>query len=239
MIEIKTFAHDLLPCREIETKEGPIRIYKTPDGDFPSMTSILSQLDDGGINAWIEYVGKEEADRIVKESITRGNCLHELSEDYLLNRFSRDKVKGQGGILFNRAKHLLDKIQIVHAIEYPLWSKSMRYAGRADGIVKVNNELSILDHKNSRKRIDLKKSSTRKKLFGYMLQCTGYSLALYEQTGMFASHGHLIISDMETLSSQEFRFKINNELINELDILIRSFYAKDEDILKQSMYFSL
>jgi len=233
----KTFEHDLFQLDEIETIEGEIRLYKTPFGNYPSMTSLLKQLDDGGITAWKERVGEEEAMRIQVESTTRGNKLHQLCEDYLMNKLIRTDITGQGGLLFNRAKGILDGITVVHGVEVPLYSTSGRYAGRTDGIVTINNKLTILDHKNSRRKIDFTKSYARKKIFEYMVQCTGYSRALCEMTGKFAEQGMLVISNMETLTSESITFPISIDLINELDILINGYYNAGN--IKSSLYYSL
>lgn len=238
MLGIKKFKHDLIDLPDMAVIEGDVRLYDTPAGKFPSMTSLLKGLDDGGIDDWVKRVGQEEADRVVREAVARGNQLHKLSEDYLLNRFSRDSATGQGGVLFNRAKRHLDKIDVVRGIEVALYSPTGRYAGRADGIVEVDGKLTILDHKNSRRAIDLKKSYARKKIFGYMVQCTGYSRALYEMTGLFASQGMLIVSDMERQQSHPITFNIGTDLINELDIIIEAYY-NDPMIIKRSMYYSL
>lgn len=237
MLAIKQFEHNLLDLPEMETEEGEIRYYLTPHGKFPSMTTLLKALDDGGIDDWIKFVGVEEADKILRQAIKRGNTLHQLSEDYLLNRFDRSKVTDQGGMLFNRAKRHLDTISVVRGIEVPLYSKTGRYAGRADGIVEINNILTILDHKNSRRAINLDKSYARQKIFSYMLQCTGYARALYEMTGLHAKQGMLIISDMEKLTSNTITFKIGIDLVEELDIIIDAYYNSRD--IKESMYFKL
>lgn len=239
MLSIKKFEHNIIDLPDMNVIEGDIRLYETPVGKFPSMTSLLQLLDDGGIDEWRARVGVDEADKIVRSAVARGNQLHKLSEDYLLNRFDRESdAFGQGRVLFNRAKKHLDTIDVVRGIEVALYSPTGRYAGRADGIVEVQGHVTILDHKNSRRKIDLNKSYARKKIFGYMVQCAGYSRALYEMTGIFAPYGMLIISDIETTQSHVIRFKIGDDLLNELDIIIDAYY-NDRKSISRSMYFSL
>ena len=49
-------------------KDGK-RYYVTPDGNsYPSITSILSQQENLGLQAWKEKVGEKEAKRISKEA---------------------------------------------------------------------------------------------------------------------------------------------------------------------------
>ena len=60
------------------------RTYMTPDGDFPSMTTILGKTSDNQVwlQKWRERVGEEEADRISKEATDRGTLVHEYAEKY-------------------------------------------------------------------------------------------------------------------------------------------------------------
>jgi len=215
-LKFKTFPWAGEHFDEIETIEGSPRLYLTPEGNFPSMTSILSVLDDGGLDGWIKRVGKEEADRICQEATDRGNELHDTNELYLRNELDRSMIKGQGGILFNRVKPYLDQIQMVVACEVALYSKQYQYAGRTDAIGIIDDKLMIIDHKNSRRPIDLTKPYARKKIFKYMVQITGYKQALYEMKGLDATHGCLIVGNHLTSTSDRFIFEIDELLLNEM-----------------------
>jgi genome maintenance exonuclease 1 len=138
-----------------EVIEGSPRIYCTPSGKFPSMTSILAVITDkeDGLAKWRERVGAEEADRITNEAGARGNDLHEYNEKYLLNQLDRSELKGQAKLLFNRVKRYLDEVEATIATEVPLWNADDQYAGCVDAIVMMNQHLTILDHKNSRKHL--------------------------------------------------------------------------------------
>jgi hypothetical protein len=227
-LKFKQFKWADIKFDEIETIEstepGQPRIYKTPVGDFPSMTSILSILDDGGLDGWIARVGKEEADRICQEAADRGNELHDINELYLRNELTRDMIKGQGGILFNRVKKYLDEIELVVACEVALYSKELKYAGRTDCIGVIDDKLMIIDHKNSRREIDLSKPYARKKIFGYMVQITGYKKALLEMTGLDATHGCLIVGNHINSTASRFIFEIDDLLLDELE-KIANFYS--------------
>lgn len=238
-LAFKKFEHqDLITFEEIETIEGETRIYKTPNGNFPSMTSILSILDDGGIDEWIKRVGEEEANRIVMEAINRGNSLHDLSEKYLKNELTREEIRGPGRVLFNRVKKYLDKIELVVALEVPLYSTKYKYAGRADGIVMIDGQLTILDHKNSRRPIDLNKSFSRKKIFCYILQLYGYKKALEEMTGLKATQGCLIIGQHQTSNAIQLKYNLDDDFIKEeFEKLILIYYGHMD--VKESAYFKL
>ncbi len=222
-LKYKTFEWGDIQFDEIDTIESDgtsPRLYKTPLGNYPSMTSLLSILDDGGLQGWIDYVGQDEADRICKEAADRGNALHDYNEMYLKNELQRSDLKGSAKILFNRVKHYLDQIQLVLATEVALYSDEFGYAGRVDAVGFIDDKLMIIDHKNSRKNINLSLTYGRRKLFSYMLQCTGYRRALYEMTGLKASHGCLIVGNYNTSSSSRFVFEIDDFLEEELTKVI-------------------
>jgi hypothetical protein len=235
----KTFRHLNIPFKEIETIEGETRYYKVDENNIlPSMTSILKILDDKGIDKWKKAVGDDEANRIVQEAITRGNSLHDLSERYLLNTLNREDVSGPGKILFNRNKKYLDELGPIVGVEVPLYSLCKKYAGRGDLIAFHGKHLCIVDHKNSRKPINLKKRYGKRKLFKYMLQIVGYAIAFKE---MFPdlpmpTHGMLIIGNHETMNSECRKFLLK-PLIKEFEILLDIYYNHSDK--KQSAYFKL
>ena len=201
------------------------------------MTSILAVLKDkvDGLAAWRKRVGEEEADRITKEAGQRGNELHDLSEKYLNNELKRSEVKGQAGILFNRAKRHLDTVQAVIATEVPLYSTKCKYAGRVDAVVMMGNQLTILDHKNSRNPIDLSKDYNRRKLFKYQLQCAGYARAFHEMTGIKPTQGCLIVSNFLASTSDIFKFDLE-PFYKELDLVVEEYYESNGCINKSKYY---
>jgi hypothetical protein len=70
-----------------------------------------------------------------------------------LNQLDRSELKGQAKLLFNRVKRYLDEVEATIATEVPLWNADDQYAGCVDAIVMMNQHLTILDHKNSRKHL--------------------------------------------------------------------------------------
>ena len=60
------------------------RTYFTPDGNFPSITTLLGKTSENQVwlQKWREKVGEEEADRISKEATDRGTLVHEYAEKY-------------------------------------------------------------------------------------------------------------------------------------------------------------
>ena len=62
------------------------RLYKTPDGDFPSVTTILDKTKDKTfLFEWRKRVGEEEANRISKEAAGLGTVFHKHLENYIDN----------------------------------------------------------------------------------------------------------------------------------------------------------
>lgn len=237
MLKFKTFEWHDIGFDEYEVIEGSPRIYKTPHGDFPSMTSVLSILDDQkALDNWKKRIGEEEANKIVTDAANRGNALHDYNESYLKNELKRSDLKGQARTLFNRVKKYLDEIELVIATEVPLYNSKLKYAGRVDCICMLKSAICITDHKNSRKPININIKWGRQKLYKYMLQCAGYALALYEMKGIVATKGCLIVGNHETSNSDRFVFELE-PLHKELEYLVECYHSNIEP--KESMYYKL
>lgn len=215
------------------------RKYITPDGNFPSMTTILSIVHgkDNFLDEWRERIGHEEADKITKMSCDRGEFLHKYCELYLQNILDRKLLKGQAKVLFSYIKRHLDLIDVVYGLETALYNKELENAGRADAIVGLHNKLTIVDFKNSRRKI-VAEGWKGKKLLIYMLQITGYALALKDQYGLEAKQGCIIVGNHDTMNSDKFIFPINQFLIDQFKILNEAFH-NDGRGLEKSLYFKL
>ena len=61
------------------------RHYVTPDGKFPSITSVLSAFPKPELYEWRRRVGEDEANRITRTSASRGTSFHTICETYLNN----------------------------------------------------------------------------------------------------------------------------------------------------------
>lgn len=239
MLKFKEFPWADVHFDEMETIEGKPRLYITPDGNFPSMTSILSVLDDGGIEKWRQRVGEEEADRITQEAADRGNALHDYNEAYLNNNLKRSDLKGPAKILFNRVKNYLDEIECVVATEVPLYHKEDQYAGRVDCIGMMHNEIMIIDHKNSRRPIDASKSFGRRKLFKYYLQLYGYARALERMKGIKATKGCLIVGNYLTSNSDRFFVDFTTGYLEEQFKIALHAYLNNGEGINNSEFFKL
>lgn len=152
------------------------RTYHTPNGDFPSVTTILGKTSPNNIwlQKWIDKVGVEEAERVRTEAADRGTLVHEYLEKYwngedVLPKLAKDSsypnLQQMTLNLINATeKHVTD----VYAQEIAVWNTELKYAGRIDMIGKWKGYDAIIDFKTSRKR------KTQSQIKDYYLQCSAY-----------------------------------------------------------------
>lgn len=171
MLVIGNFKHNIIelpkdPITKIE-KNG-VRLYSTPDGIFPSVTSVVGWEKNKKFANWREN-NKLESKRVCD----RGNNLHSKIENYLLN----ESVSEDSDELFKLIKPEVDKINNIRAIEQTLWGKIIGLAGRVDCIAEYDKEPAIIDFKAStypKKKVDID---------NYFCQAAAYSLLWQERTG--------------------------------------------------------
>lgn len=159
------------------------RTYFTPDGAYPSITTLLGKTSSSLIwlQKWKDNVGEEEAARVSKEATDRGTAVHEYLEKYwngedILSDLAREpiNVRLPAKALINGTSR---NVTEVWAQEIPVWSPTLKFAGRVDMIGLWNNIPSIIDFKTSKK---IKKG---KDIKDYFLQASGYAHAHNELFG--------------------------------------------------------
>jgi len=166
---------------ELDKKEvDGIRLYNLPNGDWvPSITSVTSFYNREVFRKWRKRVGDTEANRITKESTTRGTDYHEAAQAYLENKeLDWDNYLPLTQFMFKSSQPYLDKIGKIHAIERTLYSEYLGLAGRVDCIAEYDGELAIIDFKTS------KKIKPEKWIEQYFVQETAYACMYYELTGI-------------------------------------------------------
>ena len=159
---------------QVNSKGG--RYYETPTGaKYPSVTSITKLHNQESIQAWKEKVGEEEAGKISRRALARGNKIHSLAEKYLLNEgdLSDDFSKTDFGVMIP----YLDKINNIHCLETQLYSDHLKTAGTVDCIGEYEGKLTVIDFKTSAK---LKK---REWVKDYFMQYSAYAVMYEERTG--------------------------------------------------------
>lgn len=159
------------------TEKG--RFYVTPDGAFPSVTTVLSNYGDNSwLQEWKDRVGEREAAKISKQAKTRGTAVHSIAEKYIRGLDYRKGHMPNDIVSFNGIKKYLDdNLGLVAGLEIPLWSKRLRVAGRTDCVAKWKNIWSIVDFKTS------KRAKSRDNIHSYFLQESAYAQMFEERTG--------------------------------------------------------
>lgn len=172
------FDLQLLPDSAIEAEyiDGK-RHYKTPDGNkYPSVTTVLSQINAKAIAEWRARVGEEEANKISTKASSRGTKVHAMAESFVLNKGIPKNVMPSHVSMFAPLKGFLEeKVDIVYGSEIGLYSDRLRLAGKCDLICSINGLPTIVDFKTSSK---LKEESYIK---NYFLQTTAYALMTKER----------------------------------------------------------
>jgi len=166
-----------VPQLSRKTIDG-VRYYDTPSGKkLVSITSVISHYNREIFVNWRKRVGNEEANKVTKQSTSRGTDTHTLIEHYLKNE-DLPTVQPLSDMLFKIAKGDLKNIDNIHGLETPLYSEYLGIAGTVDCIAEYNKELAIIDFKTS------KKPKKREWIEGYFVQCAAYACMLYELTGL-------------------------------------------------------
>ena len=154
------------------------RIYNTPDGDYPSVTTVLSILSEAAIQEWRKRVGEEEANRISGRASSRGTKVHSIIEDYLNGKDTTEYLPHIRQSLSNLKPILDTRIGRIFGLEVPLYSRHLGLAGRCDAVAEFDGVVSIIDWKTS--RYPKKKSQ----ISNYFCQMAAYAIMFEERTGL-------------------------------------------------------
>jgi len=185
---------------EIKVIDGK-RHYVTPDGNsYPSITTVLSQQENLGIEAWKAKVGEKEAKRISKESMRIGTAVHQMAEFYLSNYIIKLKNEEKKIVdTFNRLRFLLGNINNIVGVEIPLFSDLLRVAGTTDCIAEYNGRLSVIDFKTSRR------PKKEEWIEDYWMQTFFYKLAFEEMTGIEIQQVVILVACVDSFDVQVFK----------------------------------
>jgi genome maintenance exonuclease 1 len=220
MIIRGNFKHNFLdiPEKEIEKiEENGMRLYSTPSGTFPSVTTVTGWEKRVFFAQWRKN-NKDESARVC----ARGNTVHSLAEKYLLNEeLNLSEIAENEKQLFNLLKPEIDKIEEVYAIEKMLWGERTGLAGRVDCIAKYKGKPCVIDFKGSTK------PKYKEDIENYFLQATAYTLLVQERCGLKISDIVIIIAN-EQGSLQVFEDK-NNKYLKRLADSIKKYYMDNFD----------
>lgn len=156
---------------------------------YPGVTKVLSGTKDmTGLNAWRDSIGHAEADRIVDESRRIGSSLDRIFNDSLSDTFEESLYESEEGYkLFRQLKPYIARTKPV-SVQMKVWSDHMKMMGYLDCLGLYDGVLTLIDCKNS------KKEKKEEYLEDYFLQCTAYSMMIYEMLGLKAQKIALFIA---------------------------------------------
>lgn len=214
---------------QINTPSG--RRYSTPEGVFPSVTTILSatksERDKQSLEDWRNRVGIEEANRISKQSTTDGTLFHSCIEG--MTSWEHHKMMGAESVyelikndttganktrvlnLFDKWREFIHpKVGETYFTEKFGWNSLHKYAGAIDFGGEFDGIPSIVDWKNSTK------SKKEEWITDYKLQGAAYTGIVYrcpdfKDVPKIQQFVSVIIND-ETDEPQVFKYSLNDIL---------------------------
>jgi hypothetical protein len=161
------------------------RMYSTPSGNLPSVTTILSRTESEekrqGLAKWRATVGVKKAQEITTEAANRGTRLHSHLENYILNKVEPTQGTNpyswpscaMAKVVINEGLKNVDEIW---GVEVPLYFPKI-YAGTTDTVGIHLGKESIIDYKQTNKRKE------RKWIEDYFIQTVLYGTAHNELHG--------------------------------------------------------
>ena len=184
-----------------QINENGKRVYHTPSGTTPSVTTIISKTKDmTGLNAWKKRVGEDEAKRIVTEASGVGTAMHNNLEKFLAglkrvpgNNLVHLQANKMADVIITEA---LEDVDEVWAIEQGLYYPEM-YSGTADLCGKYKGNPAIMDFKQSNR------PKKKEWVDDYYLQLAAYALAHNKVYGTNIREGHIFMCSRD-LTYQQF-----------------------------------
>ena len=226
---------ELKNIKNIDSSTG--RVYDTPDGQFVSVTTMLSKTaNKQGLLAWRNKIGDEEADKIVKASAERGTKMHAYLEDYMIKNSTatldnaREYVRTSGLLqepydiqvmAKSIIKFLANNNFTSLAQEIAVWDTELKIAGRCDNIGLLFGKLVLLDYKSSRSE------KQRKYVEDYYLQATAYCKAFNQLFSNNKITGFHILVANELGGFQHFS-GLPNSKVGELRYRVKQYYNLKE-----------
>lgn len=194
------------------------RFYITPAGKYyPSVTTILKEFSKDAIELWRKRVGEGEAQIISRKASTKGNKIHHLCEQYLLNQ--EVNLIGESSVIrsaFLGMQKVLDKsLGDVVCLENTLYSDHLMTAGRVDCIGMWDGKLAVVDFKTS------SKEKKEEWITSYFMQCTIYACMFYELTGIPIHDIVVLIAYDGSRFPQVFHRKVKDYLKDTLKFVRR------------------
>lgn len=205
---------------------------------YPSVTTILSTLEDAEVAELKEKLDPEMWDYVSRRGADRGTAMHLYLENYAI-ALKKGLTKEQS-LFFTQKKTPKDLatmdakfFELGRSLFYNIFNDSdfqkefvkpvmieglmvspkYKYAGRTD-IVYIDNEGKLVmgDYKTSTKTI----GDYQRKLVKYKLQCAAYANAFYELYGKMPDYGVIWVGTPDGCQ----KFIVHK---NEMDVYLNSF----------------
>jgi len=220
----KKFSSSPIPSG-VEYKEPTVknidgnRMYSNGTKVFHSISFILKVMatDKDSLDRWKKRVGEEVAKKTLHDAIARGNLFHEICESYLKNECT---CQYENNLLvysmFQNVKSELNKIDNIIAMEFPMISEELGFAGKLDVLAEYNGVLSIIDFKSSR---------TKKKeqyCYKWFLQEAAYSILVEQVLGIPV--GQLVTISAAEDGTVEIFIKQRDEFVDQIKSMIDEFH---------------
>ncbi len=222
MIKRKNFKLNLkqIPNDIKSVEENDIRLYSTPDGIFPSVTTVVGWEKRLFFESW-RLKNKEESQRVCK----RGTNLHSIIEKYILGEeIDLKSLDYKTQDLFKLIKPKVDELDEIYALETPLWSKKVGLAGRVDCIGLHEGKVKVIDFKGSTRQKDVRD------IQNYFLQATAYCLMWQDLTGEKINDFSIFLASEEGVM-QVFSEKTAN-FVSDLKRTIAKFNEVSNDTIE-------
>lgn len=207
-----------------EHKEGVGRYYHTPDGEYPSVTTVLGAYGSKTwLKEWRESIGVDIADAIMKEATDIGTHLHALFESLLLKQAPPPSTLPEERIALDMFKasspKLLGMIESVMMMEEAVWSNEFRIAGRFDCLAMVGGKVTLVDFKTTRS------TKSRKDIDSYRQQMAFYSVMIKERLGIEIEQMVIFMVNRQGFV-QRFTFLPEETPRSELVAIRKNFWEK-------------
>lgn len=236
MIKLELPKLDILKPNDIYSIDSPNgRVYVTPKGKLPSVTTVLGNSSDNTwLDEWKERIGEEKANKISKDASNVGTELHFLLEHYIKESYTKEdfayelkhkSTKAQ--LFFRQLWPMLERyVDKYIALEVPMYSIELGIAGRSDLIAQLKcGTYAVVDYKSNNK-IDRKK--TDDSVEDYKIQIAAYSVMYKETYGYDIPKGLILMTN--GILNQRWEFE-TEEYIDKLKDRIRTYHEKQSSKL--------
>jgi genome maintenance exonuclease 1 len=174
--------HQFKPIESVEDENG--RRYLCEGEYYPSVTTVTGWQKRAFFAEWRKN-NQAESKRVTK----RGTSLHSVIEKYLENQELNTKEMSPDILdLFLQIRTTINRIDNIHGLEAPLFSRNLKLAGRVDCVGEYDGKLSIIDFKGSTK------TKREEDIENYFTQTTAYAIMWQEQFNIPIKNICIIIS---------------------------------------------